>query len=501
MGTTHAVGAVGLRGWIKLGYGPGPLPARVRFQFMTANMFAPLPTITTLLGRPGRGSGAALGFIALLAVFVPLTIVSMVRVPPARPPLVPSTMPVVPKTKMPSVDAVTLASVDPDDARRFNATIPFSTAPNPAARPFRLADQPGDAARAVDCLASAVLYEAGDDREGQRAVAQVVINRVRHPAFPKTICGVVYQGAERRTGCQFTFTCDGALINHRWSDAEWMRARTVATAALAGQVFAKVGYATHYHTDWVVPYWSSSLDKVSAVGTHLFFRWTGWWGTPPAFNRRVATMEPIVAQLARFSLAHGAGPLTFGADGTPLSPGEPPAEPYIAPTPVPGDPNVFLATIDRRAAPDSFRSLAEASCGTRPYCKYMAWTTRIGTPTALPMALSKIATMSFSYLRDRTQGFEKALWRCSQFPRADRSQCMKVDVIMPTAEVSGVAEFIGDGPVTGSTGTQTPPSKVEFPTLPRIRAAQPTAAPITAVPLPNAARPPASKPRPPASTP
>ncbi|MDE8453312.1 cell wall hydrolase, partial [Klebsiella pneumoniae] len=97
------------------------------------------------------------------------------------------------------------------------ASVPFVEGPNPAARPFRL---PGDApqqARAIDCMAAAVLYEAGDDPVGQRAVAQVVINRVRHPAFPKTICGVVFQGSERPTGCQFTFTCDGALVRHHWA--------------------------------------------------------------------------------------------------------------------------------------------------------------------------------------------------------------------------------------------------------------------------------------------
>ncbi|MCZ3110870.1 cell wall hydrolase, partial [Acinetobacter baumannii] len=73
-------------------------------------------------------------------------------------------------------------------------------------------------ARAIDCMAAAVLYEAGDDAVGQRAVAQVVINRVRHPAFPKTICAVVFQGSDRATGCQFTFTCDGALVRHHWTE-------------------------------------------------------------------------------------------------------------------------------------------------------------------------------------------------------------------------------------------------------------------------------------------
>ena len=81
----------------------------------------------------------------------------------------------------------------------------------------------------------------------------------------------------------------------------WERARKLATGALNGAVFAQVGYATHYHTDWVVPYWSASLDKVAEVHTHLFFRWTGWWGTPPAFRRAVSDAEPAIPKLAALS--------------------------------------------------------------------------------------------------------------------------------------------------------------------------------------------------------
>ena len=83
---------------------------------------------------------------------------------------------------------------------------------------------PRRAAQALECLASAVYYEAGNqDDDGERAVAQVVLNRVRHPAFPASVCGVVYEGSTRPTGCQFTFTCDGSL--YRQPDADgWRRA-------------------------------------------------------------------------------------------------------------------------------------------------------------------------------------------------------------------------------------------------------------------------------------
>ena len=210
---------------------------------------------------------------------------------------------VVPKTELPPVEPVELQAVAPEDAKAFNDTVPFSTAPNPAARPFTFSGRADARARAIDCLAVGVLYEAGDDTEGERAVAQVVLNRVRHPAFPKSVCGVVFQGSERSTGCQFSFACDGAMGRWRPNPAAWTRAREVAAAALSGSVYSKVGYSTHYHTDWVVPYWSASLDKVAAVKTHLFFRWTGWWGTPAAFLRSVSGFEPGIAALDGFSAA------------------------------------------------------------------------------------------------------------------------------------------------------------------------------------------------------
>lgn len=141
---------------------------------------------------------------------------------------------------------------------------------------------------AVDCLTAAVYYEAGGESEaGQKAVAQVVLNRVRHPAFPQTVCGVVYQGSEGSTGCQFTFTCDGSLARQPGRGA-WERARRIAKDALAGQVAASVGMATHYHADWVVPYWAPDLDKIAVVGSHIFYRWRGFWGQRQAFSRHYA---------------------------------------------------------------------------------------------------------------------------------------------------------------------------------------------------------------------
>jgi spore germination cell wall hydrolase CwlJ-like protein len=202
----------------------------------------------------------------------------------------------------PQPEPLQFRDVAPQDAVAINAGIPLSDAPNPAARPFNIGfASVSDRARALDCLTAAVYYEAAiESNAGQRAVAQVVLNRVRHPAYPKSVCGVVFQGSERSTGCQFTFTCDGAL-RRTPSAAGWTRARMVADEALAGKVFAPVGWATHYHTNWVVPYWSSSLVKSAIVGTHIFYRWEGGWGRPPAFRLRGSGNEPQVALMRPLS--------------------------------------------------------------------------------------------------------------------------------------------------------------------------------------------------------
>ena len=136
----------------------------------------------------------------------------------------------------------------------------------------------GDAAArhaAIECLALAITYEAGHEPlAGQAAVAQVILNRVRHPAFPKSVCDVVYQGAGRRTGCQFSFICDGSLARRR-SPRVWSQALTIAAAVLDGQRDPAVGGATFYHANYVSPYWAPALVRVAAIGAHIFYRFPG----------------------------------------------------------------------------------------------------------------------------------------------------------------------------------------------------------------------------------
>lgn len=190
-------------------------------------------------------------------------------------------------------DALEKLSVE--DAMAVNARIPVVGDVGAAAKPFVVPLADGKAyMRALDCLTSAIYYEAVNEPiDGQRAVAQVVINRVRHFSYPKTVCGVVYQGATRKTGCQFSFTCDGSLLR-KPSTAGWTRSRSVARAALAGSVDGFVGLATHYHADYVFPYWAPTLVRQKIIGRHIFYRWPGTWGKQPSFAGAYQHAEPDV---------------------------------------------------------------------------------------------------------------------------------------------------------------------------------------------------------------
>lgn len=128
------------------------------------------------------------------------------------------------------------------------------------------------AARELDCLTQAIYFEArGESPAGQAAVAQVVLNRVRKDGFPKSICGVVFQGASRADGCQFSFTCDGSMNRTREARA-WAQAKRIATRALAGAAMTAVGDATHFHTVHVSPDWSRDLRQVAQIGLHIFYK-------------------------------------------------------------------------------------------------------------------------------------------------------------------------------------------------------------------------------------
>lgn len=132
---------------------------------------------------------------------------------------------------------------------------------------------PDNLSKEQRCLAEAVYFEARSEPvEGQAAVAQVVLNRVKSGLYPSSICGVVYQNRHRHLACQFTFACEGKALRINDSDS-WDRAKRVASAVLEGRTYlADVGGATHYHADYVRPYWARRLKKMDVIGRHIFYK-------------------------------------------------------------------------------------------------------------------------------------------------------------------------------------------------------------------------------------
>ena len=187
------------------------------------------------------------------------------------------------------------------EAQQINAATPTSGLLRPA-RPFVFNTASAeDRRRALRCLTQGIYYEAAlEPTEGQEAVAQVILNRVRDLNYPNTICGVVFEGADRSTGCQFSFTCMGALAQAPVGWA-WKRSQTVAERMLAGHVATRVGTATHYHADYVHPWWATTLNKLTQIGAHIFYRWKGNSGETAAFRQAYSGREPRIdeARLSR----------------------------------------------------------------------------------------------------------------------------------------------------------------------------------------------------------
>jgi spore germination cell wall hydrolase CwlJ-like protein len=269
-----------------------------------------------------------LGCVALLLLSASCVPLRASPAPEADPQLIeaPETAAVV------QPEPMVLRDVAPTEALAINASIPIAAGENPAAASTPFSSATGiDRLRSLECLAEAVYYEArSESEEGQRAVAQVVLNRVRHVSYPGSVCGVVYQGPMRAGGgCQFTFTCDGSLARAPYGD-DWLRARRIAAEALAGAVHAPVGLATHYHTHQVLPVWAMKLAKVRVIGNHNFYRIPGAGGQPLAFARRYSGREP--------------SPLTIMATRLPVNLGRRgPAPATTAAAPLPFDLTAFAA--------------------------------------------------------------------------------------------------------------------------------------------------------------
>ncbi|MGL5164956.1 MAG: cell wall hydrolase [Afipia sp.] len=161
-------------------------------------------------------------------------------------------------------------------------------------------------AKAEKCLTDAIYFEArGEAVRGQIAVAQVVLNRAFSGYYPTTVCGVVYQNANRHLSCQFTFACDGIRDVVKEPDM-WERAKRIAKASLDGRLWLpEVGKSTHYHAYWVRPSWVNEMKKMYKYGVHTFYRPRAWgdgkdaptWGNPA----ETAAISAKLAEAAKSS--------------------------------------------------------------------------------------------------------------------------------------------------------------------------------------------------------
>ena len=174
-----------------------------------------------------------------------------------------------------------------------NALIPLSSLPVGRLSGFKqIAPMAAGYDTALKCLTQAIYYESANEPElGKRGVAQVVLNRVRHPAYPNSVCGVVYEGANQRV-CQFSFTCDGSLLRAPMA-RQWGESRRIAAEALAGTTVPEVGTATNYHADYVVPRWAFTLGKLAQIGRHIFYRLPGSYGAEGVFTDHWTGVERI----------------------------------------------------------------------------------------------------------------------------------------------------------------------------------------------------------------
>lgn len=321
-----------------------------------------------------------------------------------------------------------------EDAERRNLQRPFSDLPNPPATPFRSNLAGNELERAVTCLAVAALYEAGASRHSQMPVMQVVLNRVRHPAYPSSICEVVFQGSERSTGCQFTFTCDGAMSRWRPSVESMSNARALAASMIEGRlVDERVGWATHYHTDWVLPYWSPNLVKLTAVQTHIFYRWPGTWGQRSAFRQLPGIYEAPIEALAMLDPAHLKSEPQLAASELELAD----RSPVIIPEAISIDqtsgsdarmqitertPEIFPLAV--AASPGRWSIDAVRHCDGKPQCQLVGWARRAPCTGAVSRDCLTSNPPDFVYiqvLRDRVQ---TAYWDCDKWPQGAGGHCL-----------------------------------------------------------------------------
>jgi spore germination cell wall hydrolase CwlJ-like protein len=189
---------------------------------------------------------------------------------------------------VPSTDKIAparepVASLTLDIPKIDPAAVDAVIAPQPVVRvvPAPARDAVAAVASAIDnaqtrCLAEAMYYEArGEGVRGEKAIAEVVFNRVRSGLYPRSVCGVVHEGAGVEGGCQFSFTCNGEMLATK-SRHDWVRARVLAAAIVSGVIKLddQTGGAISYHASYVDPDWNNMVRTVQ-IGNHIFYRRAG----------------------------------------------------------------------------------------------------------------------------------------------------------------------------------------------------------------------------------
>lgn len=198
---------------------------------------------------------------------------------------------------------------------------------------------------------------------------------------------------------------------------------------LGGAIDASVGNATHFHADYVYPWWSNKLDKVARVGTHIFFRWRGFWGTRNALSARYGGGEPDPLRLQETALTIAeANPLPTLLQGgeavrsiTTEMVDEPAEESNGPPSPGAGIHFVLVAPED---SPSALVDRARSLCVNGGYCRVQGWSDPANIPAKLPLSDDSRRTLRFSFVAANAGSSEAVFFDCRTFPGPQVGACL-----------------------------------------------------------------------------
>lgn len=297
------------------------------------------------------------------------------------------------------------------------------------AMPFIFQGSATDKGLAANCLATAAWYEAGDDAEGQRAVVQVVLNRVRDPSFPNSVCGNVFQGYQRTTGCQFSFTCDGSMLRRKPSEAAWGRALALSERALAGEVDTQVHNATHFHADYVNPWWNAYMRPIAKVGAHIFYVRNGARGILPGSAGTLSAEFAIPDVSKRRVASSGEGAQASDTAGfvipglgesrtTAVEPGFEVAPITVART------TAKIFQVDAQGQNGRWALAGLGACKAQKSCVAIAYGNGETVRASRDMEAKDLSRPLFVFVRDAASGMDVALWDCDRVSRPSANDCL-----------------------------------------------------------------------------